>query len=146
MTKGYLGQESEAFYEDEQGSWLVIGDAVVIEKDRNVRIIDRYKDIIIRGGENISPAVIEDELSRIGGLAAQVVGIHDDVAGEVPVAIAQTRKDFHVPGEEMKQRVVKAVGPSYALDQIIHLEALQLKDFPRTMTGNLQPGLSSRSC
>ena len=60
VIKEYLGNSvQESFYTDEHGIWLVTGDQGLMDDEENVYILGRFKDIIIRGGENISPAMIE---------------------------------------------------------------------------------------
>ena len=69
VITGYLdGADPEAFYTDEYGSWLRTGDQATIDENGVVSIHGRYKDLIIRGGENISPAKIEQCLGQIPGL------------------------------------------------------------------------------
>jgi acyl-CoA synthetase (AMP-forming)/AMP-acid ligase II len=54
------------FYTDDHGRWLATGDQVTMDEDGVVRVLGRYKDIIIRGGENISPAQLEAHLAEVG--------------------------------------------------------------------------------
>lgn len=63
--RGYIGKESDAFYSDEEGSWCRTGDQAVMHADGGIQITGRYKDLIIRGGVNISPQAIEGVISRI---------------------------------------------------------------------------------
>ncbi|MER7559536.1 acyl-CoA synthetase [Nocardioides sp. NPDC126508] len=67
--------------------WLDTGDLARIDAEGFVHLAGRAKDLIIRGGHNIDPAIIEDALlSRPDVTAAQAVGRPDLHAGEVPVA------------------------------------------------------------
>ena len=68
VIKGYLGTTSDNLYEDETGHWIVTGDRAVVDESGKVYILGRYKDLIIRGGENISPASIECCLDQIDGI------------------------------------------------------------------------------
>ena len=69
LVTGYIGiAQDDAFYEDESGSWYVTGDQGVMHLNGEVEVCGRYKDIIIRGGENISPAQIEAVLNSGNGL------------------------------------------------------------------------------
>jgi fatty-acyl-CoA synthase len=64
--------------------WLRTGDQCVLGKDGNLRITGRIKDIIIRGGENIAPAEIENLLREHEDiLEAAVVGVPDEHFGEI---------------------------------------------------------------
>ncbi|WP_219635616.1 AMP-binding enzyme [Nocardioides ungokensis] len=67
--------------------WLDTGDLARIDGDGFVHLTGRAKDLIIRGGHNIDPAVIENALMTHPAVtAAQAVGRPDVHAGEVPVA------------------------------------------------------------
>src|SRR4029079_13473830 len=67
--------------------WLDTGDLARVDADGFVHLVGRAKDLIIRGGHNIDPAVIENALlAHPAVTAAQAVGRPDDHAGEVPVA------------------------------------------------------------
>lgn len=67
---GYIGKDrSEDWYTDENGlEWFRTGDEAIMEDDGSISITGRYKEIIIRGGENLSPASIESVLNRTPGL------------------------------------------------------------------------------
>jgi fatty-acyl-CoA synthase len=64
--------------------WLRTGDLVEIDADGDIRIVDRLKDIFISGGENVSPAEVEQILlSHPAVLEAAVIGVADARWGEV---------------------------------------------------------------
>ena len=86
--------------------WLVTGDLGYVEADGRVFIRGRAKDLIIRGGHNIDPGVIEECLARHPGVAAvAAVGMPDAYAGEVPVAYVTLRAglDAQAPDEAALQ-------------------------------------------
>jgi acyl-CoA synthetase (AMP-forming)/AMP-acid ligase II len=67
--------------------WLRTGDLTVMDERGYCRIVGRLKDMIIRGGENLFPAEIEDVLHRHAAVAdVAVVGVPDDIWGEVVAA------------------------------------------------------------
>lgn len=69
------------------GGWLRTGDIGYLDDAGYAFIVDRKKDVIIRGGQNIYPADIEEILYTFPGVAeAAVVARHDALLGEVPVA------------------------------------------------------------
>jgi len=74
----------------------------VLDDDGYLTIVDRIKDMIIRGGENIYPKEIESVLARHGAvLEAAVIGAPHEVYGEVPVAYVVTYPDTAVTPDEL---------------------------------------------
>jgi acyl-CoA synthetase (AMP-forming)/AMP-acid ligase II len=70
------GQGQEQFYEDEYGTrWFITGDQAIMHPDCRFSITGRYKDIIIRGGKNISPAAIELVLNKYMGITVSSIGV-----------------------------------------------------------------------
>lgn len=86
-------------------AWLHTGDLGYVDDDGDCYVVDRKKDIIIRGGQNIYPAEIEEVLYRIGGvLEAAVIGQSDDVLGEVPVAFIAVGPGTAITAEDVLAR------------------------------------------
>ncbi|KAI4156334.1 MAG: hypothetical protein L6R39_001119, partial [Caloplaca ligustica] len=140
VTRGYLDRESNEFYIEGGIYWLVTGDQATIDKDGLVYILGRYKDLIIRGGENIPPAAIERCLDSIAGIKdSQVVGIPDEVAGEVPVAVLRKCSGFRLSNYEIQQVVIKDLGKIFSPQAIFDLvNDLHLDDYPRTLSGKIK--------
>jgi fatty-acyl-CoA synthase len=83
--------------------WLDTGDLGSVDADGYVRLAGRAKDLIIRGGHNIDPAVIEDALLGHPAVrAAAAVGKPDPHAGEVPVAFVALAADASATEEELR--------------------------------------------
>jgi acyl-CoA synthetase (AMP-forming)/AMP-acid ligase II len=140
VIAGYMGKDvgSESFYTDGGRKWFRTGDRAVMHSDGRVSIVGRYKDMIIRGGENIAPAAIEAVLNRMPGVEAQVVGAADSIAGEVPVAILRKLPLGGNATMSLQEEVRTSMGMLYVPDQIMTLEDLGLDDLPRTMSGKVQ--------
>ncbi|MGN7387249.1 class I adenylate-forming enzyme family protein [Sporosarcina sp. SAFN-015] len=86
VMKGYLKDEEET-KRTIKGGWLYTGDLGKLDEDGLLYIVDRKKDMIIRGGENVYPVEVEEVLYQIPGLfEAAVVGVPHEVLGEVPKA------------------------------------------------------------
>lgn len=86
MMRGYLGRPDETTAALKSG-WLHTGDIGHFDEDGYLVLVDRKKDLIIRGGENISPSEVEAVLtSHAGVLEAAVVAKPDPVMGEEPIA------------------------------------------------------------
>jgi fatty-acyl-CoA synthase len=102
--KGYYNlPEKTAETIDEEG-WLHSGDLAVMRPDGYVNIVGRVKDMIIRGGENISPAEIESFLMRHPKIAeAQVVGIPDEFMGEEVCALIRAQHGDELTEAEVRE-------------------------------------------
>jgi fatty-acyl-CoA synthase len=103
VMKGYWNRPEEtaaAF----QGGWFHSGDVATIDSEGYVNIVDRKKDIIISGGENISSAAIEDALYRHPAiLEAAVIGVPDPQWGETPKALVVLKPGQTVTSAELTQ-------------------------------------------
>lgn len=118
--------------------WFKTGDLAVVHPDGNVQILDRKKDIIISGGENISSVAVESVIVRYPNiLEAAVVGIKDSHFGEVPIAF-YTLRDKNQPVDTtalqdwMKKEVAKFSIPKrfIVVDQL-----------PKTSTGKIRKNI-----
>jgi len=79
------------------------GDVGYVDGDGYLFIVDRKKDIIIRGGENISAAEVEAALYACEGVAeAAVFGVADDRLGEIPVAVLHRREGSSLTEEDLR--------------------------------------------
>lgn len=105
VMDGYWA-EPEATAEAMEGSWLHTGDMAVWDEDRYLLIVDRKKDIIISGGENISSLEIEKVLAAHPAVyEAAVIGIPDEKWGETPKAIVSLKEGHSAGAEELKAHV-----------------------------------------
>ena len=86
VMAGYLNNP-EATAATIRDGWLHTGDAGYVDPDGYFFIVDRAKDMIIRGGENIYPREIEEVLyAHAGVLECAVIGVPDEVRGEEVLA------------------------------------------------------------
>lgn len=101
VMRGYLGRPEETA-ETVVDGWLHTGDVGTLDGDGYLSIVDRIKDMIIRGGENLYPKEIEAVIGGVDGvLESAVVGRPDGVMGEVPVAHVVTHPDATVTEEQI---------------------------------------------
>ncbi len=101
VMRGYLNRPEDTAKTIIDG-WLHTGDVGIFDSDGYLRIVDRIKDMIIRGGENIYPKEIETALyAHPGVLEAAVVGRPDDVLGEVVMAYVALRPHAEVTVEDL---------------------------------------------
>jgi long-chain acyl-CoA synthetase len=104
VMRGYLNRP-EATAAAVVDGWLHTGDVGVLDADGYLTIVDRIKDMIIRGGENIYPKEIESVLARHDAvLEAAVIGAPHELYGEVPVAYVVTYPGAAVTAEELLAR------------------------------------------
>ncbi len=119
------------------GGWMVTGDVGVRDADGFVTLIDRAKDMLISGGENIYPKEIEDVLYELDAIAeCAVFGIPDDKWGEVPAAFVSLRPGAALDTERIvahcRQRLAEFKRP-----RLVRL----VSDFPKTPIGKIQKNL-----
>jgi fatty-acyl-CoA synthase len=117
VMKGYYNNPEATCAAIDAGQWLHTGDEASIDEDGFVRITGRIKDLIIRGGENISPKEIEDCLREHPAVAdAYVYGLPDEFFGEVVAAAirmhARAEARAYTPPVGAEPDVVTVVGPN----------------------------------
>jgi long-chain acyl-CoA synthetase len=101
VMKGYLGRP-EATAETLRGGWLHSGDLGYMDDDGFYFIVDRAKDLVIRGGYNVYPREIEEVLyAHPGILEAAVIGKPDERLGEEVVAVVARREGSELTAEEV---------------------------------------------
>ena len=101
LMRGYLNRSSATADALVEG-WLHTGDIGILDDDGYLTIVDRIKDMIIRGGENVYPKEIEATLCRHSAvLEAAVVGQQHSIYGEVPVAFVVPYPDAVVTSEAL---------------------------------------------
>ncbi len=136
VMRGYLGKPDETAKVLRDG-WLHTGDVGVIDRDGYLRIVDRIKDMIIRGGENIYPKEIEECLyAHPAVLEAAVIGKPDPVLGEVPVAYVATRPGRVATAEELRDHCAGRLA-RYKVPQEVHVRT----ELPKNSVGKLVKGL-----
>ncbi len=102
ITRGYLNNPEEtesAFW----GAWFRSGDIGMIDEDGYLYIVDRLKDMIITGGENVYPREVEEVLyTRAEVLECAVVGVPDEEYGERVTAFIVPREGHEVDPASLK--------------------------------------------
>jgi len=103
VTPGYLDPRHNkgAMLAD---GWLDSGDLGRLDKDGYLWLTGRSKDLIIRGGHNIDPIVIEEALVRHPAVeTAAAVGLPDTYAGELPMAFVQLKPGAEVTPDALRE-------------------------------------------
>lgn len=116
------------------GGWGLSGDVGVMDEDGFLTLVDRAKDMLISGGENVYPKEIENVLYQLPEVAeCAVFGIPDDKWGEVPAAYLQLK-----PGASLtEQEVVAQCEASLARLKRPRLVKF-VEGFPKTPIGKIQ--------
>lgn len=109
ITRGYW-RDPDATRDLLAGRWLRTGDVGYMDEEGYLYITDRKKDLIIKGGENISPREIEEAVYlHPAVMEAAVIGIPDPVFGEQVCAVVRLLPETSATPEEIQQHVAKYV-------------------------------------
>lgn len=138
LEKSQAATVNDAFYTYHEGHWFKTGERAVIHDNGEIEIIGRFKDIIIRAGENISPAAIESIIFSRFGLVAELIGISDELAGQIPLAIIKRRLGQEVDILKVRETLLTELDAAWVPEEIPDIEALGLEDFPRISGGKVQ--------
>jgi acyl-CoA synthetase (AMP-forming)/AMP-acid ligase II len=116
--------------------WFMTGDVGVLDADGYLTITDRKKDVIIRGGENVSAAEVEELLVRMAGVAeVAVVAAPDARLGEVGCAFFRMQPGAAAPTVARVREVLERAGLAR---QKWPEHVREVPDFPRTPSGKIQ--------
>jgi acyl-CoA synthetase len=116
--------------------WFMTGDVGVLDEDGFLTITDRKKDIIIRGGENVSAAEVEELLLRMPGVAeVAVVAAPDARLGEVACVYFRMLPDGTAP---TLQEMRAFLEPAGLAKQKWPEQVRSIEEFPRTPSGKVQ--------
>ncbi len=117
------------------GTWLRTGDMAVWDQESCVNIVDRKKEIIISGGENISSIEVESAVNAHPAVAeCAVVAAPDEAWGEVPAAIVVLKAGASLDEAGLKEFLRERLG-RYKLPRIIEFRDEPL---PKTGTGKIR--------
>ncbi|MBQ5765322.1 MAG: acyl--CoA ligase [Clostridia bacterium] len=139
MTCYYKNPEATA--EVLKDGWLYTGDMAKMDEEGFIYLVDRKKDVVISGGENIYPVQIEDFLrahSKIKDVA--VIGLPDARLGEITAAIIEIKEGMQCSEDEINEFCTEL--PRYKRPKKIFFEKV-----PRNPTGKIEkPALREKYC
>lgn len=134
-------KDKEATDEVLKDGWLYTGDMAMEDEDGFIFLVDRKKDVVISGGENIYPVQIEDFLRRNDAIKdVAVIGLPDKRLGEVTAAIIEVKEGFTLTEEDVQKFCMEL--PRYKRPRVIIFA-----DIPRNPTGKIEkPKLRETYC
>jgi long-chain acyl-CoA synthetase len=132
ITKGYLNHPEEtkaAFW----GDWFRSGDIGVVDEDGYLYIVDRLKDMIITGGENVYPREVEEFLyTRPEVLECVVVGLPDQEYGERVTAFIVPQK-----GQQIDPASLRDYLKTHLAAFKVPKEYITVEELPKSSTGTV---------
>ncbi len=153
VPKGEIGELAvkgpgvmKCYYKDQKSTdevladgWLFTGDMAQEDEDGFIWLVDRKKDVIITGGENLYPVQIENHIRRHCKVKdAAVIGLPDSRLGEIAAAIVEVKEGETLTVEELNEFCMEL--PRYKRPRKIFLD-----DIPRNPTGKIEkPALRKR--
>ena len=135
----YNDEKSTAEVKD--GDWLKTGDMAMEDEDGFIFLVDRKKDVIITGGENLYPVQIEDFIRKNDSVKdVAVIGLPDQRLGEIAAAIIEVKEGFTLTEEEVNDFCS-------ALPRYKRPRKIIFADIPRNPTGKIEkPKLREKYC
>ncbi|ERN54953.1 long-chain-fatty-acid--CoA ligase [Alkalihalophilus marmarensis] len=133
VMEGYW-KNPDATSETIRDGWLHTGDMATVDEHGYMEIVDRKKDVIISGGENISSIEVEGVLyEHPAVLEAAVIAVPHEKWGEVPHAVVVLREGHQLTEEEVVQFARSKMAHFKAPKSVVFAEAL-----PKTASGKIQ--------
>ncbi len=134
-------KNKQATEESLKGEWLMTGDMARMDEDGFIYLVDRKKDVIITGGENLYPVQIEDFIRKHDSVKdVAVIGLPDKRLGEIAAAIIEVKEGFTLSEEEVEDFCLDL--PRYKRPKKIIFA-----EIPRNPTGKIEkPVLRERYC
>jgi fatty-acyl-CoA synthase len=134
VMRGYWNDEAATNAAIDAAGWMHSGDLAVMEESGYVHIVGRLKDMIIRGGENISPREIEEVLVTHPAVSeAQVIGVPSRKYGEEVMAWVRSRPGA-TPSEEELTAYCRTRLAAFKVPRYWRF----VESFPMTVTGKIQ--------
>ena len=131
----------EATNEVLKDGWLYTGDMAKYDKDGFIYLVDRKKDVIITGGENLYPVQIEDFIRKHDKVKdVAVIGLPDDRLGEIACAIVEPKDGMELSTDELEKFY-------FDLPRYKRPRKTIIAKVPRNATGKIEkPKLREKYC
>jgi len=133
MTDYYRDPELTAHVLDAEG-WFYTGDIGYVGEDGYLRLVDRKKDLIIRGGQNVYPAEVEGYLERHPLIRrAGVIGVPSELSGQAVWAYLELQPGAALTAKDVLNFCRRQIAPFKIPAEVRFVERL-----PATATGKVQ--------
>ncbi|SPF35285.1 AMP-binding enzyme [Syntrophobacter sp. SbD1] len=133
VMKGYLNNPEATASAFRHGGWLRTEDLGTFDEDRYLYIVDRLKDMIITGGENVYPREVEELLyTRPEVEECAVIGLPDEIWGERVTAVVKVRPGYRLSTEETTA-FLKSGLASFKVPK----EYILVNELPKSPTGKI---------
>lgn len=127
-------EQTAAFWKH---GWAHTGDVGTVDEDGFITLVDRSKDMIISGGENIYPKEIENAIYEYEAVAeCAVFGVPDDKWGEVPVALVLLKANGVATEEDLIEHCASRLA-RFKRPRFVKF----VNDFPKTPIGKIQKNI-----
>ena len=141
VMQGYYGRPDLTAKTIDSEGWVHTGDLGILDNDGNLTLAGRLKELIIRGGENISPSELELILNQLPGVErSKVVGVPDEHYGEEICACVLPASGATVTAAEVRSFLAGHLA-EYKIPKYVCF----FDSFPLTATGKIKPEELRRS-
>ena len=131
---GQYWNRPEANAENFKDGWMATGDIGYLDPENFVFLVDRAKDLIIRGGENVYPGEIEAWISQHPAVAdSAIIAVPDERLGETPGAVIRLRQGAELSEAEIKTYLADKLA---GFKQPSHVWFIS-EELPRNATGKI---------
>jgi long-chain acyl-CoA synthetase len=132
VMKGYWNKD-DATHDVMRDGWYHTGDVATVDEDGYFFIVDRKKDLIIRGGYNVYPREIEETLYQHEAVReAAVIGVPHEDLGEEVAAVVALKEDAEATPDELRSYMKERVA-AYKYPRVVHI----VDELPKGPTGKI---------
>ncbi|MGB7575150.1 MAG: AMP-binding protein [Thermodesulfobacteriota bacterium] len=154
VMKGYLDNPEETHSAFWEGDWLRTGDIGLFDPDGYLYIVDRLKDLIITGGENVYPREVEEQLYKRPEVEeCAVIGLPDQEWGERVTAFIVGKTGHRIVPEELRSFLKSCLSPFKVPKEYVAMtelpkspagKILKREVKKRFLEGTVQPGMGKQ--
>ncbi len=139
VMQGYWNLEEKTRSVIDQDGWYYTGDMGKLDESGYLYVIDRSKDMIVSGGENIYPAEVENAIYKHPGVhLCAVIGIPDENWGEAVCAYIVPKKGYELTGEQIIQHCRELIASYKKPKRIIFTKSLPMSPQGKILKKNLR--------